>query len=154
MSSLIFKRVINNSFLTYGVPRYLASKVVKQTNGPRVALSTASVNANKDILHITDACVKQLKKVATPDEFLRILVEGGGCSGFTYKFELDHNIMEDDKSYERDGVKVVTDEGSLELIRGSYIDYQEELIKSSFRVSDNPQSNTNCSCGVSFSVEI
>lgn len=54
--------------------------------------------------------------------------------------------------FERSGVKVVTDVDSLELIKGSTIDYEVELIKSAFRIKDNPQSQTSCSCGVSFSI--
>uniref|UniRef100_H2Z6Q0 Iron-sulfur cluster assembly 2 homolog, mitochondrial n=1 Tax=Ciona savignyi TaxID=51511 RepID=H2Z6Q0_CIOSA len=133
-------------------PKFLPRTVVKQTS--MVPLSTSTNLTNQEELHITDRCVEQLKKVSSGVEFLRVSVEGGGCSGFTYKFDLDTEVSEDDRVYEKNGVKVVTDEGSLELIKGSSIDYEDELIKSSFRVASNPQSDTSCSCGVSFSVQI
>jgi len=58
------------------------------------------------------------------------------------------------RTFEKDGVKVIVDEDALELIKGSTIDYHKELIKSAFRIKDNPQSKANCSCGVSFSVDL
>jgi len=104
-------------------------------------------------LIITDTCVKQLKKITVKGEFLRVTVDGGGCSGFTYKFALESKLEKDDKIFERDGVQVVTDELSLELIKGSKIDYSEELIRNAFLLKDNPQSKGSCSCGVSFSID-
>ena len=56
--------------------------------------------------------------------------------------------------FERDGAKVVVDEMSLDILKGSLIDYSEELIRSSFRVVDNPKAEMGCSCGVSFSINI
>ena len=57
------------------------------------------------------------------------------------------------RSFEKDGMKVVSDKLSLELIKGSTVDYEVELIKSAFIVKDNPQSSTKCSCGISFAID-
>lgn len=103
---------------------------------------------------LTDSCVQHLKKFSKPGEFLRVSVEGGGCSGFSYQFELDTIKDTDDITFTKDEVEVVTDPDSLDLIKGSKIDYQTEIIKSAFRVIDNPQSSTSCSCGVSFSIDL
>ncbi|XP_039270934.2 iron-sulfur cluster assembly 2 homolog, mitochondrial-like [Styela clava] len=108
---------------------------------------------NADLI-LTESCVEHLKKFSKQGEFLRVSVEGGGCSGFSYKFDLDTTKEADDRTFTRDGVEVVTDSDSLDLIKGSKIDYQTEIIKSAFRVIDNPQSGTSCSCGVSFSVDL
>ena len=89
--------------------------------------------------------------------FLRVFVDAGGCSGFTYQFELDDEFIEDeDKVFEppgSDGARVVVDEASLNLIQGSKIDYVQEMIKSSFVVAENPQSESACGCGSSFAVK-
>ena len=83
--------------------------------------------------------------------FLRITVSGGGCSGFQYGFNFDDEIRADDKVFERDGVKVVIDETSLDLMGGAEVDFVEDLIGASFQIR-NPQATASCGCGSSFSV--
>ena len=82
---------------------------------------------------------------------LRVSVSGGGCSGFQYGFSFDDAVNADDCTFERDGVTVVVDEVSLDLLAGSEIDYVEELIGASFQIN-NPQATSSCGCGSSFSV--
>ena len=82
---------------------------------------------------------------------LRLAVDGGGCAGFTYKFELAPGAESDDQVAERDGVKLVVDPVSLELVKGSAVDFVEDLGGAAFRVT-NPNAQSGCGCGSSFSV--
>ncbi|SUS08463.1 putative chaperone involved in Fe-S cluster assembly and activation; hesB-like [Candidatus Defluviicoccus seviourii] len=86
-----------------------------------------------------------------PALMFRIAVSGGGCSGFQYGFSLDDQCRDDDRVFENGGVRVIVDEMSLELIRGSEIDYVDELIGAYFAVK-NPNATATCGCGSSFSV--
>ncbi len=90
---------------------------------------------------------------AQPDTMLRVSVSGGGCSGFQYGFDFDTAINPDDRVFERDGAKVVIDETSLELLAGSQIDFVEDLMGSYFKV-ENPQAESACGCGSSFSIAL
>jgi iron-sulfur cluster insertion protein len=83
--------------------------------------------------------------------WLRVAVSGGGCSGFQYGFTLDDERHDDDRVFERDGVGVLVDEVSLELLKGSQLDYVEDLIGSYFAVK-NPNASSTCGCGSSFSM--
>ena len=84
-------------------------------------------------------------------KFFRITVLGGGCAGFQYKFDFSHKPNNDDVIIEYEQVKVLIDKTSLELIKGSKIDYVNELIGSSFKIS-NPLASSSCGCGTSFSI--
>ena len=78
--------------------------------------------------------------------FFRIEVKGGGCSGFKYDFTFDKEIDENDLKHEN----IVIDKSSLEMLKGSQVDFAQELIGSSFKIS-NPKTKSSCGCGVSFS---
>ena len=95
--------------------------------------------ANNQIIRI----ISEQKK----DCYFRISVKGGGCSGFKYNFSFDGKIEKDDVLFN----KTVIDSNSLEIISGSVVDYQKEMIGSSF-VIKNPQAASSCGCGLSFSV--
>jgi iron-sulfur cluster assembly accessory protein len=82
---------------------------------------------------------------------LRLAVEGGGCSGFQYKFDLADAAASDDSISERDGVKLVVDPVSLDLIAGSTVDFVESLGGAAFKV-ENPQAAAGCGCGSSFGI--
>uniref|UniRef100_A0A8C6Z551 Iron-sulfur cluster assembly 2 homolog, mitochondrial n=1 Tax=Nothoprocta perdicaria TaxID=30464 RepID=A0A8C6Z551_NOTPE len=99
------------------------------------------------------AASSRLLEIAEGDEFLRLQVEGGGCSGFQYKFSLDTVIQPDDRVFEQGGARVVVDVDSLAFVKGSMVDFSQELIRSSFQVVSNPQAEKGCSCGTSFSVK-
>ena len=83
--------------------------------------------------------------------FFRITVQGGGCAGFQYKFDFDNQKNVDDIILKTKRVTVIIDTTSLELIKGSKIDYVNELIGSSFKIT-NPQASSSCGCGTSFSL--
>lgn len=82
---------------------------------------------------------------------LRVAVNGGGCSGFQYDFSIATEKNPDDLVIEKDGVTVLVDETSLDFLRGSEIDFADELIGAAFRVN-NPNATASCGCGTSFSV--
>ena len=82
---------------------------------------------------------------------LRLAVDGGGCAGFTYKFELADSEDAEDTIVETDGVKLVVDPIGLDLVRGSAVDFVEDLGGAAFRVT-NPNAQSGCGCGSSFSV--
>jgi iron-sulfur cluster insertion protein len=111
--------------------------------------------SNKQSVTLTDNLVKQIKKLQekekNPDLLLRVAVNGGGCQGFEYDFAFEKTVNEDDHIFEKDVIRVVIDEMSLNLIDGSKIDFVEELTGSSFQVK-NPQAKSSCGCGTSFSI--
>lgn len=81
----------------------------------------------------------------------RVMVTGGGCSGYQYNFSLDSMCHLDDHVFDDQGVKVVIDEASLPFIENAELDYVEELIGASFQIK-NPNAQASCGCGNSFSV--
>ena len=87
----------------------------------------------------------------TPDAFLRLAVSGGGCSGFQYGFSFDQAKNADDRVFARDGIELVIDETSLELVKGAEIDFVEDMMGASFQVK-NPNAASSCGCGNSFSI--
>jgi iron-sulfur cluster assembly accessory protein len=82
---------------------------------------------------------------------LRVAVEGGGCSGFQYQFDLVDAAEPDDLKVERDGAAALVDVVSLALLKGSEIDFVDELAGAEFRIR-NPNAKSSCGCGVSFSI--
>jgi iron-sulfur cluster insertion protein len=93
---------------------------------------------------------EMLKGEATPALF-RVSVEGGGCSGFQYRFDLVTETAPDDLLIERDGARVVVDPISLGFVHGAELDFVDELIGAQFKLN-NPNVTASCGCGTSFSV--
>jgi iron-sulfur cluster assembly accessory protein len=103
---------------------------------------------------LTESAAKRVAWIAERQSrpaILRLAVDGGGCAGFTYKFELAAQADADDEVAETDGVKLVVDPISLDLVRGSAVDFVEDLGGAAFKVT-NPNAQSGCGCGSSFSV--
>ena len=113
------------------------------------------INAEDRVLHITDAAAKRLHAMIEAeggkDLMLRVTVSGGGCSGFQYGFSFDDKTTPDDLTFEKDGVRVVTDEMSMNLLAGSEVDFKDELVGAYFAIN-NPNAASSCGCGTSFAV--
>ena len=90
--------------------------------------------------------INQLIAKKPPGTFFRIAVKGGGCSGFKYDFIFDDKIDEDDLKHQN----IVVDKSSLNMLKGSSVDFSDELIGNSFKIS-NPKTKSSCGCGISFS---
>ncbi|MEW4468088.1 iron-sulfur cluster insertion protein ErpA [Parasphingorhabdus sp. JC815] len=116
------------------------TEITAQDSGQDIILTA---NAAKRVAAIAE---KQKKPA-----ILRLSVEGGGCSGFQYRFGLAEDIESDDIMVEESGVTLVVDEISLDLVRGSAVDFVESLGGSAFQVT-NPNAASGCGCGSSFSV--
>jgi len=86
-----------------------------------------------------------------PGTMLRLSVEGGGCSGFQYKFDMDRNQSSDDTLVRRDDAVVLVDQMSLQFLAGSELDFVDDLLGASFRVN-NPNAKASCGCGTSFAL--
>ena len=97
------------------------------------------------------ARVASIAKRQGKPAILRLAVDGGGCAGFTYKFELADDQADEDAVAETEGVRLVVDPISLDLVRGSAVDFVEDLGGASFKVT-NPNAASGCGCGSSFSV--
>jgi len=95
--------------------------------------------------------IGEILRREAPGAVLRVSVEGGGCSGFQYKFEIDREQAADDISVVRDGATILIDQVSIGYLKGSEIDFVDDLIGASFRVI-NPQATASCGCGTSFSI--
>ena len=90
--------------------------------------------------------INQLISEKPSGTFFRIAVKGGGCSGFKYDFTFDNKIDEDDLKHNN----IVVDKSSLDMLKGSKVDFAEELIGNSFKIS-NPKTKSSCGCDISFS---
>lgn len=103
---------------------------------------------------LSEAAAKRIAAIVAADadkQALRVSVEGGGCSGFSYKFDLDGQSAGDDIVIERDGATVLIDPMSLIYMAGSEIDFVDNLLGQSFQIK-NPNAVASCGCGTSFSV--
>jgi iron-sulfur cluster assembly accessory protein len=110
------------------------------TLAPEIALSPSAA-----------ARVAQIAERSGKPPILRLAVDGGGCSGFQYRFALADAPEADDQTAETDGVRLVVDPMSLDLVRGATVDYVESLGGAAFRVT-NPNAASGCGCGSSFAI--
>jgi iron-sulfur cluster insertion protein len=105
-------------------------------------------------LTLSENAARRIKAIAASEGrplMLRVAVDGGGCSGFQYRFDLVDTVEDDDLRVERDGAAALVDVVSLALLKGSEIDFVDELAGAEFRVR-NPNAKSSCGCGVSFSI--
>lgn len=106
------------------------------------------------MIDLNESAVVKLKELiaeeGNPDLKLRVFVQGGGCSGFQYGFTFDEVQNEDDFDLEYDGIKLLVDSMSAQYLQGAKIKYSEDAMGASFSI-DNPQAQTTCGCGSSFS---
>ena len=117
--------------------------------------AVAAIPAQGRAIRISPSAARRIAALrqaeANPELMLRVTVSGGGCSGFQYGFGFDDVVNPDDLVFERDGVRVVVDDVSMDLLANAEIDFIEDLMGSYFQVK-NPNASSSCGCGVSFSV--
>ena len=123
-------------------------------------ISLAAGHASAYLKHmaeifLTSAAAARVLAIRTrqsrPDARLRLLVDGGGCAGFQYRFELADAPAGDDLEFRTDGIGLLVDSFSLPLVEGSVVDFVEDLGGATFQVK-NPNAASSCGCGTSFSV--
>ncbi|NML73845.1 iron-sulfur cluster insertion protein ErpA [Rhizobium sp. S-51] len=109
---------------------------------------------NTESVTLSEAAAKRIAAIVASEadkSALRVSVEGGGCSGFSYKFDLDQGPQDDDVVITRDGATLLIDPMSLIYMAGSEIDFVDNLLGQSFQIN-NPNAVASCGCGTSFSV--
>lgn len=105
-------------------------------------------------ISMTDAAARRIAAIVSKDQSktaLRVSVEGGGCSGFSYKFDLVADRADDDLVIEKNNARVLIDSMSVIYMEGSEIDFVDDLMGQSFRIK-NPNATSSCGCGTSFSI--
>ncbi|MFC3069585.1 iron-sulfur cluster insertion protein ErpA [Phenylobacterium soli] len=114
---------------------------------------TTAASQTQDVT-LSESAARRIRAIGEAEGrpvMLRVAVEGGGCSGFQYQFDLTDQLNEDDLVVERDGARALVDVVSMALVKGSEIDFVEELVGAQFQVR-NPNAKSSCGCGVSFSI--
>ena len=112
------------------------------------------MDATMEAVTLTERAARRIGEILKREpsgSMLRVSVEGGGCSGFQYKFDFDQARAEDDLVLARDGAVVLIDAVSQQYMAGAQIDYVDDLIGASFKIN-NPVATASCGCGTSFSV--
>ena len=121
---------------------------------PKRVSETMSETSERGII-VTESAAKRIAFLREQEQVgsanLRIAVSGGGCSGFQYGLSFDDQTNPDDRVFERDGVAVVIDDVSLDLLNGAEVDFVEDLMGASFQIR-NPNAASSCGCGNSFSI--
>ena len=117
-------------------------------------MSTSLISAGTVTVTVSERAARRIAEIAAGEPatpMLRVAVEGGGCSGFQYKFDLVGKAEADDIVLERAGARVLIDPVSLEYMAGSEIDFVDDLLGAAFKIT-NPNATSSCGCGTSFSM--
>jgi iron-sulfur cluster assembly accessory protein len=112
------------------------------------------LDADMNQISLTERAARRITEIMAGEpsgSMLRISVNGGGCSGFQYAFDVEQTRQPDDILVERDGATVLVDQVSLPFLEGSTVDFVDDLIGQSFKI-ENPHATASCGCGTSFSV--
>ena len=129
-----------------------ANKVVKSEK-PRLKAEKAKADISSMDVTITDKAIEKIKEIMKTEKqegsFFRVGVAPGGCSGFSYAMSFDDKKADDDKLFDKHGLKVLVDKDSLGMLNGASIDFVETLHQSGFKI-DNPNAHKTCGCGNSF----
>lgn len=132
--------------------KFAISSASEAASAPASAPSLALPGAAP--LAVTEKAARRIAEILKSEPagaMLRVSVEGGGCSGFQYKFGIDPSAGVDDLHIERDGITVLVDDVSAPLLAGSELDFVTELMGASFQIR-NPNATASCGCGTSFSL--
>ncbi len=117
--------------------------------------NTSTTTSDSALLNFTSAAARKAQELilgeGNPALNLRVYISGGGCSGFQYGFSFDDTVNDDDIKINRDGMTLLVDPLSIMYLGGATVDYTENLQGAQF-VIDNPNANTTCGCGSSFSI--
>jgi iron-sulfur cluster insertion protein len=118
-------------------------------------MSRLSYKYGMEHISITESAIAKITDLfaeeSNPNLKLRTFVQGGGCSGFSYGFTFDEEVNEDDFIIEKDNVKLLVDAMSMQYLQGAEIDYKEDISGSQFSIK-NPNAQSTCGCGSSFSI--
>jgi iron-sulfur cluster assembly accessory protein len=139
--------------LTFGLAalNYRGSAVAIVAGARPENIMTASMTVDVTVSERAAHKIGEILRLEPAGTMLRVSVEGGGCSGFQYKFGTEHAKADDDIVIERAGATVLIDPVSLNYMAGSEIDFVDDLIGSAFKVH-NPKATASCGCGTSFAL--
>ncbi|KAG2209311.1 hypothetical protein INT46_003980 [Mucor plumbeus] len=164
VQSTLKRRALNTcavQFINITTTRKLPLKFIQPTIRHFATIPESVVvkaASTQEGLDITERAVKQLQLIQErekdTEQMLRIMVDSGGCHGYQNKMELTNTLDEDDTVFEKEGIKVVVDSVSLQFLRGSMVDYVQELIGSTFQVVDNPNAKHSCGCNISYDIDL
>jgi iron-sulfur cluster insertion protein len=132
---------------------FLLYRARKQAHGEPARHGLAIQKMSEPSITLSERAARRIAEILQAEHaaLMRVSVEGGGCSGFQYRFDLVQDRAPDDIIIERDGARVVVDPVSLGFVHGSEIDFVDELIGAQFKIN-NPNVTTSCGCGTSFSI--
>jgi len=132
---------------------FLLHRARKQAHGEPAGHGLAIQKMSEPSITLSERAAKRIAEILQAEHaaLMRVSVEGGGCSGFQYRFDLVQDRAPDDLVVERDGARVVVDPISLGFVQGSEIDFVDELIGAQFKIN-NPNVTASCGCGTSFSI--